>query len=117
MSFIIKTGRERGKEGPGVTSLNSESSTGSHLPVEQKVACGGCRRVRNAITQDIFSVSLEVSLQSRYLAYVFRQRGNFKDRQKYTIKILVSLASVLRQPSFRWELWRALCSARCVVGV
>lgn len=86
MSFIIKTEREREKEGPGVASLNSVSSTGSHLPVKQKVACGGYRRVQNTIAQGISLVSLEVFLQSCYLAYVFRPRGNFKDRQTYTVK-------------------------------
>lgn len=55
MSFIIE--REKEEEGLGVASLNSVSSTGSHSPVEEKVACGGYRRVQNMITQGISLVS------------------------------------------------------------
>lgn len=41
MSFIIETKREREKEGPGDASVNCVfSSTESHSPAEQRIACG-----------------------------------------------------------------------------
>lgn len=50
-------------------SPNSISSAGSHWPMEQKVACGGSRRVQNVITQDISLIrhDLTKSVSCMYL--------------------------------------------------
>lgn len=80
MWVIIKTEREREKEGPGAASLNSISSAGSHWPMEQEVACGGSRRVQNVITQDI---SLIRSILTKSVSFMYLDWGKIKRMRGY----------------------------------